>query len=393
MAGPAATDTETRPVPPAAFGPVPDADTASGTQSLTRFLAEILRAAVTADVHMGERGCGGYSGQLWRTVRRQDDKTVTASSPIVALSHVVQFYNCDDDLTEAVGDYTASAISDGGVALVIATPTHCQAFGARLTDLGIDIAAARLNRALISVDAGSALQRFVTEGQVDPSGFDSEIAQVIMGAAAASRPVFVYGEMVALLWDAGQINAALELETLWNTLGRKIPFSLYCAYPEQFLAGDTDGGLLMEICRLHTSTIEAREGGARRRALATDRAEVTCTFQRSLEATRAARRFAIKTMNLWRNEDLAGDAALVATELAANAVVHAQSDFTMSITAFGDYIRISVGDTSPVPNVSPGPALPIAPNHGLGVVSAVAAKWGVQRVAAGKAVWAELRVH
>jgi hypothetical protein len=43
--------------------------------------------------------------------------------------------------------------------------------------------------------------------------------------------VRVFGEMVSLLWDAGLIDAAVELEVLWNELGVQYPFSLLCAYP------------------------------------------------------------------------------------------------------------------------------------------------------------------
>jgi hypothetical protein len=37
--------------------------------------------------------------------------------------------------------------------------------------------------------------------------------------------------MVALLWDAGQSDAALRLEQLWNQIAQSHSFSLVCAYP------------------------------------------------------------------------------------------------------------------------------------------------------------------
>ena len=52
-----------------------------------------------------------------------------------------------------------------------------------------------------------------------------------LASAKAEQPVCVFGEMVWLLWDAGQVNAAIEVETLWNELGHQYPFSLLCAYP------------------------------------------------------------------------------------------------------------------------------------------------------------------
>ena len=83
------------------------------------------------------------------------------------------------------------------------------------------------------------------------------------------------------------------------------------------------------------------------------------------------------------------------TELAANAVVHARSGFTVALSAHGDTLRISVRDASPLPSPRaerPGPALRPAPLHGLGAVDALAARWGVEPLGeAGKTVWADLR--
>ena len=87
--------------------------------------------------------------------------------------------------------------------------------------------------------------------------------------------------------------------------------------------------------------------------------------------------------------DLADDAALAVTELAANAIVHARSAFTLIVSARDGLLRISVRDTSPLPRP---PRLRPAPLHGLGAVNALASRWGVNSLGgAGKTVWVELR--
>ena len=45
----------------------------------------------------------------------------------------------------------------------------------------------------------------------------------------------VYGEMVAVLWAAGDVMAAAELEELWNDLAREIPFLAVLRVPGQLL--------------------------------------------------------------------------------------------------------------------------------------------------------------
>ncbi|MDP8931195.1 MAG: MEDS domain-containing protein [Actinomycetota bacterium] len=50
-------------------------------------------------------------------------------------------------------------------------------------------------------------------------------------SSALGRDVRIYGEMVALLWEEGNILAAMALEDLWNQFAGSRAFSLMCAYP------------------------------------------------------------------------------------------------------------------------------------------------------------------
>ena len=78
------------------------------------------------------------------------------------------------------------------------------------------------------------------------------------------------------------------------------------------------------------------------------------------------------------------------TELATNAVLHAASAFSVSLLLSEDVIRISVEDTVPLGHPGGNRWLPAEPGHGLGVVAAMAVRWGVETEAGGKAIWAEL---
>ncbi len=103
-----------------------------------------------------------------------------------------------------------------------------------------------------------------------------------------------------------------------------------------------------------------------------------------------ARAFVLEMLSPWRDEQLAADAALVVTELATNAVLHARSAFSVRLLLAEDVIRISVEDTLPLGQPGGNRWLPAAPGHGLGVVAAMAVRWGVETEAGGKAIWAEL---
>jgi hypothetical protein len=117
------------------------------------------------------------------------------------------------------------------------------------------------------------------------------------------------------------------------------------------------------------------------------RASVSARYPAHVESPRAARHFVSDVMRKWGfSPDTCDAVELVATELAANAVVHANSAFSVLIKAGCEVVRVAVYDTVPI-----DPArLVVHRRRGLGLVSGLARDWGVDVSAAGKSVWAEI---
>src|SRR6185503_3272068 len=126
--------------------------------------------------------------------------------------HVVQFYDDDDQLIAVVVGYLAAALVDGDAVVVLATPAHRRAFAAALAAAGVDAAAARDDGRLVLLDAAGTLARFTVGDDIDAAAFDSVVGGLVRRVAASGRPVRAYGEMVALLWGAGDRAGAVELE-------------------------------------------------------------------------------------------------------------------------------------------------------------------------------------
>jgi hypothetical protein len=100
-------------------------------------------------------------------------------------------------------------------------------------------------------------------------------------------------------------------------------------------------------------------------------------------SVRSARELVRETLRLHGLE--AGVAQVLVSELAANAVRHARTEFTVGISV-GDVVRIEVGDGELTLE-----GLQIAPDKfGLRLVDAFADRWGVDLVPTGKRVWCEL---
>ena len=326
--------------------------------------------------------------------------------------HVVQFYGHEEELADRVAGYLLGALQHDGVAVVIATAAHRRAFEARLTRAGVDVAAAARAGTYWTLDAGDAVRTLTAGGQLDRGAFDRVIGRLIADAGQGERPVRAYGEMVALLWDAGLVNDAVQLEEMWNSLGLTRSFSLFCSYPARSVTGDGHLEAFAEVCRLHGSVVggwpaspapastrapastHATAGLAPAHAAAgpaSSRGTAIRTFALCRDAPAAARHFAVDAVRRLGAANLADDTALVVTELAANAIVHAQTGFTVDLSASRDVLRITVRDASPLPPAAAAD-LPALPLHGLGAVDALASRWGVERLGhSGKLVWVELR--
>jgi hypothetical protein len=119
--------------------------------------------------------------------------------------------------------------------------------------------------------------------------------------------------------------------------------------------------------------------------------ELETPFRWSLRSPAGARRFVTETMAAWGCDALINDCALIVTELATNAVLHARTGFTVALSRRpAGLIRISVRDTSPM-RPRPRHAGPLAASgRGLSLVEALADGWGADLVPGGKVVWAEL---
>ena len=173
-----------------------------------------------------------------------------------ASNHVVHFYEADAALLEAVATFCGDALLAGDVAVVIATAEHRAGIAERLRARGLFDAPGDQERYL-ALDAAETLSCFFVDGRVDASNFAQVVGGIIAGAAEHGREVNIFGEMVALLIERGDLAAAVHLEELWNDLRQSHDFSLLCAYPMEGFSGEARGELFRDVCEAHAHVIPA----------------------------------------------------------------------------------------------------------------------------------------
>ena len=305
--------------------------------------------------------------------------------------HVVHFYQHDDELVATVVDFLVDGLHSDAAAVVVATTVHLLAVETALIRRGIDVVAARIDGSLVTVDADEALSRFLIDGWPSFDAFATEVGGIIRALTDSGRRVKVFGEMVALLWDAGHVAAAIELEKLWNEFGRDVPFSLLCGYPAQSVSRDGTEDAFLQVCSCHSAVVgDGQDRWDPTNKFVVHRAEQTRMFIGDTTAVSAARCFVADTLNSWGLAQLIVDGSTVVSELVTNAIIHAETDFAVSLSSHGDAVRLSVRDHSPVVPVMRIPLPTAISGRGLRLVTALSRRWGTDLVGDGKVVWAEL---
>jgi MEDS: MEthanogen/methylotroph, DcmR Sensory domain/Histidine kinase-like ATPase domain len=310
--------------------------------------------------------------------------------------HVVQVYGEEGELVEDVSRFLAEGLAADEAVIVIATPAHRDAFLRRVGEYGVDVAAACDAGRYRSLDAAEVLSSFNADGALSQELFVEVIGGVVAAAGSGGRPVRAYGEMVALLWACDDVVGAVQLEAFWNELMRSHRFLLYCAYQVEDLARGADLVAIQRVCAQHSSVVGPTtygSSGTTAEHASRDEDATTPEFSELYipvpSAVRAARRFVVDRLRTWGEQVVLDDAAIVVSELAANAVTHARSAFRVSIERAGATVRMAVEDLSPDRPVLDGSHRASA-GRGLVLVHAICSRWGVETGPHGKRVWAEI---
>ena len=278
---------------------------------------------------------------------------------------------------------------------MVATNEHRHAIGTGLMPVGgtVDVRNARVN--MIAIDAQQLLDRFLVDGLPDAAAFRRELETLLDEVAGTTGPVLIYGEMVAVLWEQGNVAAAIALEDLWNDLATSHTFSLLCGYPSAFFPADR-AEEFDNVCARHTEVT-----GAPPRSLAgpellsvflANQETVECWQLPNASTSGAVARTQLRRLlRNWGLADLVDDASLLVTELVTNAVLHASSVVQVTVRRRGDTVRVEVSDAGAGVLRRPAPNLAATHGRGLLLVESVAAEWGATFDGDVKTVWFELR--
>ena len=304
--------------------------------------------------------------------------------------HDVLFYDADDEMTAAAADHVSAGLAEGKPALVVVTAPHAAAIDAALSHRGVNVSRARAAGWYRTEDATQTLASIMVDGSPDPERFTRVVGAALHALPAARPVVHAMGEMVALLWQQGNVTGALALECLWNNLAGHREFALLCAYPTTALstAGLAD---VNQVCHLHSTVLPPSSyGSAESVGLDDGAALASGVFVAVPEAVAAARRLVSETLTGWGEHHLVWEGSLIMSELATNAITHGGSPFRASVERGADVLCISVEDVGPGLPESRRGSQDALGGRGVAIVEELAHRWGCDRIDGGKVFWAEL---
>lgn len=295
-------------------------------------------------------------------------------------AHCVKFYAQDAELVAVVLDYVSAALTRGDVAVVVASEPHRDALCDGLMAAGVETATLVADEQLVLVDAAETLAQIRVGGRrINHAAYEDVVGGWLRRLLSRGRDVVLYGEMVGLLWDAGDVSGAMELEQLWDEFLERVSVTSLCGYR---LPAGAQAAFVDDVCLLHSQVLT--------NAPTRDGAQVARWFPQAEWGPAVARRFVTETVRAWGRAHLVEECQLVVSELATNAVRHSGGDFTVSLSPVPRGVELAVGDPSTTPPTLQDPGVLSADGRGLQVVDVNSSRWGYQVVGGGKLVWAQI---
>lgn len=168
-----------------------------------------------------------------------------------ASEHFVQLCDSSESMSAAAAAFLADAHRAGDALLIVARESNWINIHRTLTARGVDVGAETTNGRLIAMNAVSKLAELSRKGVPHAPSFDVTIGEPVRALAAKGR-LSIYGEMVDVLAELDEVDAAIALEEMWNDLAERASFRLMCGYSSAHFVSRRAEVRLRDVCRTHT---------------------------------------------------------------------------------------------------------------------------------------------
>jgi DNA-binding NarL/FixJ family response regulator len=170
--------------------------------------------------------------------------------------HEVEFYADDAGFVDGFARFIEAALTERAV-IVIATESHHANLIQRLRADGLNVAAKMKEGSYIPLQVADVLSSFMVNDSFDPVLFRKSAGDLITKAAKGTkgehRQVAACGEGVNVFLAAGNLEATMMLERLWDEIARHYKVDVLCGYFRSAFASPESVSVLERICAEHSA--------------------------------------------------------------------------------------------------------------------------------------------
>ena len=171
--------------------------------------------------------------------------------------HEVEFYTDDAEFVDGFARFIEAALKVGNAVVVVATESHQARLRQRLAADGLNVAAEIERGNYIPLNVAQTLSSFMVNDSPDPVLFRTLAGDLIVKASKQAkgehRRVSVCGEGVHALLAAGNVDATIKLERMWNEIAKDHDLDILCGYFRTALASEESIPTLERVCAEHSA--------------------------------------------------------------------------------------------------------------------------------------------
>ena len=179
---------------------------------------------------------------------------LTSLSTLVGGQHAVQFHMNDRFFLDEVSRFVGAALRLGEPVVVIACEATRDGLVERLQAQELDLDRLMSRGQFVTHDSAMALARVMHGGRpnrdVLAEMVDGLERSRIATADAPGRRLKIVGEINVSLFQSGDVEAAMEIERIWDDLTSGLPFFTVCSYPVDCFE-QASAELFGRVCAAH----------------------------------------------------------------------------------------------------------------------------------------------
>jgi CheY-like chemotaxis protein len=169
--------------------------------------------------------------------------------------HGLLFCSSDAVLVAAFSRFIAGALDRGSAVIVLVTEAHERSLLRSLHASQVDFALAIRQQRYVSVSITEMLANVMVNGCPDPTRFlkaaEELLTETARRAGGQHAEIAACGECSPTVWAKGNVEAAIQLERLWDDIAKSRQMEILCAYP--LAARDESVPAVRRLCAEHTA--------------------------------------------------------------------------------------------------------------------------------------------